>query len=1190
MTRNSSVSPRSTPEFVITDSFVPETLWHGAGEHPLVSRIRRELKLLPTLRYLLALFRISAKGNLEKLDDQRGTELTVYAHNPDVAALKDLSVETIVRTWIPISYRDLNPAASPSVFGWVGLVGKTLFVAVADSAVAANLPPDPSDPARLGRNAYTDLLTAVALAGFVSDIYAPMRSRWWRNDLWANMLMTAINRRLPGCRLWEGDKQVSTSGSEKIVTDLTGRIEGSGSAEGFAEQVYTKGIEHLLEGNQWDRRESELPLGLGRRRVTLGDGMMRKALAVEETRFRAVAVEALALRAEGRSWEAVGELLAERGAPMTGPRGSGRTFADFSTPWARTQATRHLFLRHLEWYRTGSMTVRRFTKLERDEVRGQQLQFDPATTRRYRDVPVKLPWRPFLSDEQWAALDRHEAADAAKKASSRKKGAATHDHSAGRAAFQGVPSFGEDETIAPESETAYRWRVGGAIEATLRRTLVHRGAGTALRLLIERLDTPLAAAAAAPLDDGLLSSLERRVGKLDAAIARLRSDAESADKELLAARREKKDAREIGHWRDKGEQVRRELWRHEDERAAATADLEHARVDIVETIETRAAEISEPLLLATLLEDGDKRVDPLVTRLCERDGISGSLRATWDDEPGGRRRCDQEPGRLVRLEATVRLPLLDGGIYEAPLSWVVEDSHATPGDGALVASMMRRWAAGESFAAIAARYPDMDAARVRKRLNATLRSGGVVRRDLRRSLLAAPVASTRAILAARVLHDDALGAPYSASLRDDVLAAYLATEPRHVDLWCDVAHLDEDRRVLEVLARGDLGAGGIDIVALARNAAVSRSHIWHMNRRRILEKVALNAVRARRCSFQPRKGARACGGKLVIYTPAPEAGLICETCWRPEGRRGQLGEEHTRRWVRDPDGSYRVGEAPAVSAASEKRDRLLAVTEVATRIGISAWGVRELDRLGELLPDSRGGSQGGRLYGATRIAALPEQTLALWRARYVRSRDPELLSVADVAALRSCPPKLVSDFAIAGVLPVAARGPNGRRLFRREDVDQLDRAGIDAYGLTPVGEAAASFGLPPTTLRDLALGAHVRAHVTLLGQRRFDLDELRDDLDKLGLAGSATNPIVGIGELAAHPEVRLSTGQIRMLTDRKVIRCAARLGGKRRYRLNDALDDIAVGRRAGIAPAPGGELSRGRRRGDASPGGRLPAL
>src|SRR5699024_6113790 len=122
--------------------------------------------------------------------------------------------------------------------------------------------------------------------------------------------------------------------------------------------------------------------------------------------------------------------------------------------------------------------------------------------------------------------------------------------------------------------------------------------------------------------------------------------------------------------------------------------------------------------------------------------------------------------------------------------------------------------------------------------------------------------------------------------------------------------------------------------------------------------------------------------------------------------------------------------------------------------------------------------------------------------------------------------------------------------------------------LAEIGAAAEAVGLPTATLRSLGDDGLVPCVRTILGHRRFDIEAVSAALENLDLLGSPDNPIVSIGELADHPEVQLSTGQVRRLTDEGVIRDAGRLGGKRRYRLQDAIDDLTAAREAGTVPAP----------------------
>ena len=1076
-------------------------LGHEPSAHPLVTRVRGSLGLDPSRRYQVGLIRVSQKGNLDKLDDQRGTGVAVFKAMEDFAALKRLPMDVAAREWLAVRYRDLNPAGGSGIFGWVGLIGETLFVAVADSAVKANLPADPHDPAQIGRNAYVDLLISVALAGRARDIYVPFRSRWWRNDLYANQLMAAINRHLPGCRLWEGDRQVATSGAEKLVTDVIGRAEGSGNAEALAEQTFTKGIEHLEAGGQWDRRESELPLGLGRLRVLEAGGTTRKGLTVVENSFWAVAQEALAMRARGESWEEVGEHLARHAVPMTGTKARGRTFADYSKASERTSAARRLLLRHVDWYRTGEMIVRRHTKLERDEVRGHTLSFEPATGQRYRDVSVRLPWRPVLSESQWASFDRHEAEDAECRAARRQTGAATHEHSRRGAAFQGVPRWEGNQTLASETPSAYRWRRDGKIVATLRRTLVHRGAGIALLEALRHLDQTKVPATLRRGDGERLRDEEFRVVKMDEAIADLRARSEASDAELLRTRTQGKSEREIEHWRSQGEAIREELWRMEGDREIAKEDLALVRERVVDLIEEREADIAEPVLLASLLADGDQRVDPLVTEMCERYGITATLRVDWDDG-GDEREGDQEAGRLARLHAVATITLLDGALAEVVMVWTVGDSHLAPGDASFAPAMLRQWAAGRDYGEIASRLPGYDSARVRRIVGRALREAGVVDRGLRRSLLEAPVVAPRAIVAAALLDDPGLASPYSATLREEISATYFGRGANFNGIWCDSANLAEHRRVLEVLADVNIGEEGVDLTALARSSGVARSVLYMMAVRNLVEKVSAHVVRARRCTYRDAALTSPCAGRMTVYTPAPEAGLICSKCWRPDGRAGQLGEEYTRHWIRDADGRLMVVSAPSVSTISRSRDRMLTVVEVARRLGVSTSAVRRLDVEGQLVPDSRDGVNRGRLYSVERINELDVEKIERWRTRFGAATEEGLLGTGDVATLLGVAPSIVRDFVEAGRLPVARVSEGGYLHFRRADVDEFDRGQLDAYFHQTISEAAAAVGLSVDTLRRLADQGKITSLRTVGRRRYFDVARLREELCVRGFSAS----------------------------------------------------------------------------------------
>lgn len=1152
----------------------------GFVEHPLTVRIRVALGLDPTKNYKVAIIRVSSAGNVEKLDDQKDTGITAYvATNPDFANLASSPIDVVARGWLEFWLTDLNPAAPKHKLGWVGLIGSTIFVAVAGSAHESNLPPDPNDPAALGRNAFIDLLIHAALAGHASDILAPFMSRWWRNDLWAEVLMASINLRLPNCTLWNGDEKVATAGPDKIVTNVRGQAEGSTYRHTLATQVFTKDVEALGKG-EWHRRESELPLGLRRKRITVGEAA-KLSKTVEEAPDHDIIRAGLRLRAQGNSWEQVGDLWAQHRVRMPGVKGVGRTFDDYRSGAERARAARQQFYRWEDYYRSNSPVVRR--SIDHDPGRGQKLDYDAATGRRFKDIPVRgWPWRPYLTEAEWAAFDQHEAAQdaAAAEKRNRKTGAATHVARGDGSAFQGVPARklaeGAEETLRPETATAYRWRIAGEIQATLRKSFMHRGCGADLLAKLRTIEDPLAAARRTVVGDDPLVVAERAITQLDAAIAEEEKHSAAADREVQQADADG-DADEVAHWRDKGREARRNLRVLREQREAAVAELQAVQADLVETEDTLETDVTEAVLLATLLNDGGTAVDPLVVELCDRYGISDSIRPCWavSPDPDGR-------GGKVRLKATAAIPLANGATHPLELEWTVDNTKEAPGDQALTETLMRAWAAGQTFEEIAQPYPHLDAERVRRRISGQLEKLGIGR-DLRRTLLRQPLVHPKAIIAARALGDASLANGYTASVRADVEAAYIGSTAVHPDLFCDTGSLDEHRRVLAVFATGD-AAAVIDIATVARKASVDRTRVYKMLAAGLLTKVGTHGVTPKCCTWQITPKARPCGAALTIFTPAPEtaSGLICPRCGRPEGKSGVFPGDYQLPWVLE-EGVYTVS-GPAVVGRGAATDHCLTVGEVAKQLSLSTHGVRELDRENILVPDSRGGRNGGRLYRKTRIDRIEPAKVLGWQARFGPRQDDELLGPADAAALLDCDPALIRDFSNAGVLPVATETPGGHRRYRREDVDALDRAGIDAYRLTPIGEAAEEFGLPTATLRDLTdtpaepdAKPKVRCHVTLLGQRRFDLDELRTDLQALDLDGSRDNPIVGIGELAAHRQVRLSTGQIRTLTDRSVIPAAGRVGGKRRYRLADALTAIFEARAAGQAPALGGQLPPGRR-------------
>ena len=239
---------------------------------------------------------------------------------------------------------------------------------------------------------------------------------------------------------------------------------------------------------------------------------------------------------------------------------------------------------------------------------------------------------------------------------------------------------------------------------------------------------------------------------------------------------------------------------------------------------------------------------------------------------------------------------------------------------------------------------------------------------------------------------------------------------------------------------------------------------------------------------------------MTIYTPAPEAGLICSKCWRPDGRAGQFGEEYTWHWTRGVDNRLAVAPVPSVVPVSRRRDRMLNVAEVATRLGVSTTRVRRLDNEGQLAPDSRDGINGGRLYSVERIDAIDPATIERWRANCRSDTEEKLLKVGEVGALLGVSSSKVRELVEAGMLVAKRFRAGGHLYFRQGDVNQFDRSKLGDFSLQPIGEAAKAVGLTVDTLRRLVSQKQIASARTVGRQLHFDVALLRSELGALGLA------------------------------------------------------------------------------------------
>jgi hypothetical protein len=960
-------------------------------EHPMIVRIRTKLGLRPDRHYKLGLIRVSTRGAILKLQDNEDTGIAVYAENPDFQSLASLPADPRERGWMAIRYSDFHPDAPNSVFGWVGLVGDTIMLAVPDSAAIANLPPDPGDVAGIGRNAFVDLVVAAAYAGQVRDIYVPFRSRWWRHDLWANYLMEAINKGLPNCRLWEGDKLVATKGSGKLLTDVEGH-QSTNYRETFLKQVFEKGVTHLQKGDEWDRPEHEMALGLRRKRIVVGADRVKLGLKVEEDpRWRPVAVSALEMRAAGKSWDRVGEYFAEKRVPMPGTSGVGKTFADYANPGSRTSGAKKLILNHLQYYEHREFVCRRTTDLTLDEIDGRDLEYDPATGRRYLDTDIKnYPHRPFLTPAQWAMFHKHQAEDDKKEAEatrSRLTGAAARALARnGRvSAFQGVSSWkeqdGSEGVMVPDSRTAYRWltrpysdSAGGwssheNIEATLYRKAFDHACGTAFRDTLRQIKEPLKPSGRKK--DDPVGRLEARVAELETGVRKAKRASDRADKELESTEKDDDDP-EVAHWQQRGRDARARG-------RALAAELDGARaalaaVTVVEEIETEYADFTEPVLAASLMCDGDGWVDPLVHQCLKDYGVMRTLRL----------RRDQSDPKYVVASAVATLETLEGSMIEVHFSWRCEDSHGCIVTAQMSTEMARMWAAGATLTEITERYPDdvtpERVSRVLRRRFLAEGRGHIAEGGLRTAAVECPLTPTRSILAARLLDEPGLAATYADVLVRQIGEAYFSGRTRR-GVWCDGELVTDIRRILVVfVGRPKLWDDGLDVDSLARLSGVAQAKIFRIARLLgVLEKVG------RRLRLRPRKCTHAeCATHpaLTAYVPAPEAGngLVCPGCFRADGLDAVLGEAYVLPWRRGADGSYEIDSFAVLGGLGEEPQILLSIYEAAAKLGLPPHLLRKLDSENALVPAERT-ARGGRRYNPTQLEAVPEEQLAYWRTR-----------------------------------------------------------------------------------------------------------------------------------------------------------------------------------------------------------------
>jgi DNA-binding transcriptional MerR regulator len=1145
----------------------------------IVEALRRRLNLDPTVDWQLGVLRVSTKGDLRKLASQESTGIRVFDEDPDFQSLAGNDRGFADRDgWHELTYRDVHPEGKTTRFGWYGIVGRTIFLAVPDSAIEYNLPPDPADPAQLGRNAFTTAFVALAIAVNATDILVPFFSRWWRDNLLGATIVKSLTKVLPHCRLWSGKQQVRLDADGQMVTF----VEGS-QAQGYGLTLKTQSFAGLVRAamaNGWGRAERELPLGLRRERINdVGGDRLKLGTAVEFHPARlTIAQTALQMLAAGKSYKEVGAHLAEQKVPMPGTQGAGKTFADYSSDSARTTGVKNLLLdsRALAYYRTGQCGVELQSSgiLDSDKsMRGISVQFDHATRMHVWKGTVIWPHQPMLTSDEWAKLDQRLTDEAEHR--NRLVGAAAQEKHTASSAFQGVTAWdtteGREAKLAPETDTAYRWRERdraargwqnneGDPCATLRKAFFDRAAGQAIIDAIRGLSAPIATLTPSVGHDPV-KELRAEVAELTAAFEQATKATKRAEEELLRA----DDEDDQQTWRQLRSKKKADAKRIDADLTAARARLADAAANIVLENEDADADVTLPALVGSLLLDSDGTVPPAVVQGLHTLGVTSTLRLAFEDPTvlPAYQRPDSERGdliaeRWVTATATMTVTFVDGSTFDVPLTWRTLDTWTQTGTRSMTHHLIRLWAAGKSIDGIAALSPGMSPKNIRHRLVSKMRAAGMDGWYLPGTAVECEVLDTRRVIAAKLTDDPTLTDGLTSEFIKHIESAYFDPSEWNSKLWCDRAGQDDVRRVLAVFAAATpaVWRSGLPTDAVARLAGLSRADVRRFGRQLgVVELTDHHTVAPVLCAT--------CAVPLTIYNPCPETGrtgLVCATCTRPPGIDAMLGVEYTRSWTRTTEG-YVEAATPTVGRPSAVRDVTLSVSDFARRLGVPAHAVREWDKRGTLVPHTRT-SHGDRLYLEPQLdAATP--LADEWRANWGTDSDMRGgdLTTGEAASILGVSSKQVRTWSggLNPRLPIAGHTPGGHRLFRRCDVDALKptaQAMSQAADLCTVGEMAAEFGLKPSTLRHLADSGQVPfvADDREGGWRRFDRDAVKVALEQLDLIGS--QDLITIGQLQAHSGIHQST--LRTMADGGVLPVAAvSLGGTRKFDLTVALAALA---------------------------------
>jgi hypothetical protein len=1135
-------TPTTTPATTATERF--RRAAHRTG---LVDAIRVALGLSEDRRYDLGIVRVSV-SNTERLERQEEAGLRIFQNLADWHAFGQRSQLDQARDFISLRCCDLDARAGKVALGTVGLIGETVFLAVHASATQGSLPPAAGDVADLERNAFTEAAIAVGLAAQVQTLYVPFRSRWWRSELYATRLKSALVRNLPDVKFIEGTGEVDLTPAGELIESVKG---GAAAQQASQNKIHAleKALTSLEEG-RWPRADHELPTGLRRKpqagRIRWSDEVELVPEEVDAMR------ELLAMFGKGRPIREIGGRAQALELQLRGALGLGRTYADVH-PNDLGQRTMSLFSdKALHYYEHGWWTQRLSTSLAVDKVPGHVLAFDTSNRQRYKEVvcdKFPFPDEGFADEATWQAIHARLEAQQADRA--RRRGGASHERVVG-AAFTGVSAqivTAEDGSevehlFASESPTAYRLRVRGPelrgarnregeAVATFRKVIFDRAAGRALLSALEAITDPIAPIVCEDPTDPLAT--------LRAELASLEGDRDRAD---AAARRwdslfeSEEDPSERAHLHDKAKQARARSRSLTAEIDAAVASLESTQHEVVALDSHDDADVTLPVLVADGLLASDGSPPVQIRDGLRRLGVHETLR------------CTPETKQWWSFNATAVLDMVDGTTRHLPLSWSAPSS--ADSSGVLAGSspaLIVHWAAGLTIED-AADLAGLDHGAAQRHLRRKFGSRTMVdvesRRIKRRGLLSAalhlPVAETRQVIASRVLDDAELAANVPEHWRRHIEDTYFTAEPsKWGSFWCP-PELAVPRQILADLTNS--GPDGIDAEAIARRHGLRTEDVRRMIRQHDLGHRHGRRIRPRSCS-QP-----SCNGVLGHLLPTPETrphGLICTSCWHTESGvlvpAGYL-EHHT--W----DGTTTsIAPPPAPLGRIDDHDRRLTSQGAADRLGISAWLGRELADHGEIACiRGNGGYGGGRLFTIQAVDELDRERGDELRARCVSASDELGLVTQRAAAYLDTSPHGIKQLIRAGCLRHTTDA-SGHRRFRTEDLDSVPAEAIRLYAsdLVSLQDVAEAAGLANEVITSLAQHDMIPHHVSTNGRRRFSLPEALAAIDELNLFPG--DEILTIGEAADL--LGVSQIVLRARSDDGTVPTAYRTGGTRRYRLRD---------------------------------------